>query len=177
MDATAELLRLQGYSATGLSEIVARSGAPKGSLYFHFPGGKEELAVAAMQQSGAQLRAGIEAVVNSSESLAESLGRLVDSMAAGLEQSGYQAGCPIATVTLEVAPGSEAVTACAEAVFASWLEVLQQRLVQGGMAVPDAERRALFLLSAVEGALILARATQDTAPLSAVREEMIALAG
>lgn len=175
LDATAELLRLQGYSATGLSEIVARSGAPKGSLYFHFPGGKEELAVAAMAQSGAGLRAAIAAIVNSSDDLAEALGRLVDSLAAGLEASGYEAGCPIATVTLEVAPRSEAIRACADAVFSSWLEVLQERLVCDGMLAVDAERRALLLLSAIEGALILARARQDTSPLSAVREELLAL--
>src|SRR5579862_4730019 len=54
---TAELLQRQGYAASGLNEIVARSGAPRGSLYFHFPGGKEELAVAAIDSAGAQLGA------------------------------------------------------------------------------------------------------------------------
>ena len=81
LDATAELLRLRGYSATGLSEIVARSGASRGSLYFHFPGGKEELAVAAMAQAGAELRTAVAAIVNSGDDLAESIGWLVDSLA------------------------------------------------------------------------------------------------
>src|SRR6185437_10409523 len=62
IDATAVLLRRQGYAATGLSEIVERSGAPRGSVYFHFPGGKEELAVAAMARSGEQLRGAIAAL-------------------------------------------------------------------------------------------------------------------
>ncbi len=177
LDATAELLRLQGYNATGLSEIVARSGAPKGSLYFHFPGGKEELAVAAMAQAGDQLRAAIVAIVNSSDDLAEVLGRLVDSLALGLQASDYRAGCPIATVTLEAAAGSEAVRARADAVFSSWLQALQERLVRDGMSPADAERRALLVLSAIEGALILSRARHDRSPLSAVREELLALTG
>jgi len=175
VQATAELLRRQGYNATGLNEIVARSGAPKGSLYFHFPGGKQELAVAAMSHAGDELRQAIGAIVMSSDDLGESLGRLIDALAAGLESSGYEMGCPIATVTLEVAASSEAVRATADAVFTSWLEVLQERLVAAGLTAADAERRALLMLAAIEGALILARARCDPRPLSAVREELVAL--
>jgi TetR/AcrR family transcriptional repressor of lmrAB and yxaGH operons len=173
--ATAQLLRRQGYNATGVNHIVARSGAPKGSMYFHFPGGKEELAVAAMTQAGGQLRRAIEATLASSDSLADALGRLVDSLAAGLESSGYEDGCPIATVTLEAAAGSERVRTTADAVFTSWLEVLEERLAAAGLSAPEAERRALLVLAAIEGALILARARRDVGPLAAVREELVAM--
>ena len=169
-------MRRQGYNATGLNEIVAHSGAPKGSLYFHFPGGKEELAVAAMARSGDQLRRAIEAIVTSSDDLGESLRRLVDALAIGLERSSYEAGCPIATITLEAATTSEAVRATADAVFSSWLAVLQERLVATGLNAEDAERRALLVLAALEGALILARARHDTGPLAAVRDELVAFA-
>src|SRR5277367_4918468 len=98
LDATGTLLRRQGYASTGLSEIVARSGAPKGSLYFHFPGGKEQLALAAMQRASEQLRDAIAAILASSDDLGEALARLLDALAAGLERSGYRDGCPIATV-------------------------------------------------------------------------------
>jgi TetR/AcrR family transcriptional repressor of lmrAB and yxaGH operons len=174
--ATAELLQRQGFNATGLNEIVARSGAPKGSLYFHFPGGKEELAVAAMAQAGENLRQAIEAILTSSEDLAETLGRLVDTLAAGLQRSGYELGCPIATVALEAAASSEAVRTTADAAFGSWLDVLQRRLLEAGLNAADAERRALLVLAALEGALILARARRDTGPLAAVRDELVALA-
>ena len=176
VEATAELLRRQGYNATGLNEIVARSGAPKGSLYFHFPGGKQELAVAAMSQAGDELRQAIGAIVMSSDDLGESLGRLIDALAAGLESSGYEMGCPIATVTLEVAASSEAVRATADAVFTSWLEVLQERLLAAGLTAADAERRALLVLAAIEGALILARARRDSAAaLGCCAQELVAL--
>jgi len=175
IDTTGQLLRRQGYTGTGLNEIVARSGAPKGSLYFHFPGGKEELAVAAMARAGEQLGAAITTILASTEDLGEALGGIVDALADGLEASQYRDGCPIATVTLEAAGGSEPVRDTAAAVFDAWLAALQERLVRSGLAPAAARRRALLVLSALEGALILARAQHDLAPLTAVREELVTL--
>src|ERR1700753_2620801 len=109
VSSTAKLLRRQGYAATGLNEIVARSGAPRGSLYFHFPGGKQELALAAVEHSRQQLRGAIAAVMASPGGAARTLGGLIDALAAGLEASGYRDGCPIATVTLETAAHREAL--------------------------------------------------------------------
>jgi AcrR family transcriptional regulator len=86
IEATAYLLRRQGYAATGLDEITARGGAPGGLRYFHARGGKEQLAVAAMDRAGQQLRVAIEAIVASSEDVARALARLIDVMAAGLER-------------------------------------------------------------------------------------------
>ncbi len=173
---TAKLLRRRGYAASGLNEIVAHSGAPKGSLYFHFPGGKEELAIAAMGHAGAQLRAAIAQLLASSDDLGEALARVVDVLAAGLQASGFRDGCPIATVALEAASESEPLRASAAAVFDSWLAVIAQRLRDAGLSTSAAERRALHVLAAIEGALILARARHDLVPLSAVREELRALA-
>jgi TetR/AcrR family transcriptional repressor of lmrAB and yxaGH operons len=175
IETSGRLLRRQGYNATGVNQIVADSGAPKGSLYFHFPGGKEELAVAAMELEGAQLRQAIATIVTSTDDLADALAALVDALARGLERSGFQDGCPIATVTLEAAAQSPAVRAAASAVFASWLEVLEERLLAGGLDAGAAKRRSLLALAAIEGALILARARQDLVPLLAVREELVDL--
>jgi TetR/AcrR family transcriptional repressor of lmrAB and yxaGH operons len=172
--ATGELLRRQGYAATGLNEIVARSGAPRGSLYFHFPGGKQELALAAMEQTGEQLRAAIAALMSRPGGAASSLARLIDVLAAGLEASGYRDGCPIATVTLE-ASGTEPVRLTAERVFSTWLAELESALVTDGMEPEAARRRSLMVLAAIEGALVLARARRDLAPLTAVRDELVGL--
>ncbi len=172
MAATAALLRSQGYAATGLNEIVARSGAPRGSLYFHFPGGKEQLAIAALQASGEQLRGAIAALLSGPGGPAAGLGRLLDAMASGLEASGYRDGCPIATVALETASESEPLRAAAEGVFVSWLRELERALRDAGARPATARRRALFALSAIEGGLLLARAQRDLAPLRAVRAEL-----
>jgi TetR/AcrR family transcriptional repressor of lmrAB and yxaGH operons len=177
IDTAGQLLRQQGYAGTGLNEIVTRSGAPKGSLYFHFPGGKEELALAAMRRTGEQLRAALATVLASSDDLGEALARLLDALAEGLERSGYRDGCPIATVTLELASDSEGVRRAASETFQSWLDALRERLLLAGIAPAMAERRALLVLSAIEGALMLARARRDLAPLRAVREELRTLSG
>ncbi len=172
MTATQELLRRRGYAASGLTEIVARSGAPKGSLYFHFPGGKEELAIAAMERSAGQLRDAMAAILDSSEDLEAGIGRLIEALAAGLEQSGFADGCPIATVALETTADSEPMRAAAGAAFDSWLEVLSERLVATGLDRAEAEQRALLVLAAIEGGLILARARRDVSPLLAVSSQL-----
>jgi TetR/AcrR family transcriptional regulator, lmrAB and yxaGH operons repressor len=173
---TAALLRRQGYAATGLNEIVTRSGAPKGSLYFHFPGGKEQLATAAMAHAGGELASAIANVLGSSEDLGEALAGLVDAMSAGLEASGFRDGCPIATVALEAAAQSEPIRSAAADAFGAWLEALERRLLAAGLDAQAAQRRALLILASLEGALILARARRDLAPLQAVRDELRALA-
>lgn len=173
---TQELLRRRGYAASGLTEIVARSGAPKGSLYFHFPGGKQELAIAAMERSAEQLRDAMAAILDSSEDPEEAIGRLIGALAAGLEGSGFADGCPIATVALETSSESEPMRAAAQAAFGSWVEVLTRRLTAAGVEADLAEQRALFVLAAMEGALILARARRDVAPLVAVSSQLPALA-
>jgi TetR/AcrR family transcriptional regulator, lmrAB and yxaGH operons repressor len=175
IDTTGRLLRRQGYAASGLNEIVALSGAPKGSLYFHFPGGKEELAIAAMERAGEQLRAAIASILFSSDDLGEALARLLDALAAGLEGSAYHDGCPIATVTLEAATDSDALRLSAETALRSWMAVIEERLLATGLDRDSAARRAVLVLAAIEGALILARARRDLAPLAAVRDELIEL--
>ena len=173
--ATQELLRRRGYAASGLSDIVARSGAPKGSLYFHFPGGKQELAIAAMERSATQLRDAMAAILDSSDDVGEAIGRLVDALAAGLAGSQFADGCPIATVALETASESEAMRGAAQAAFDSWLEVLQQRFTRDGLDDALAQQRALVVLAAIEGGLILARARRDVTPLLAVSSQLRAL--
>ena len=170
--ATGQLLRRQGYGATGLNEIVTASGAPKGSLYFHFPGGKEGLAVAAMTREAQMLRDAIAALLRSREDVVDAVARVIDALEVGLERSDFQDGCPLATVALEQSTRSEAVRDAAAGGFNSWLEQIEQRLLDAGFADSVAHRKAFLVLSAIEGALILARARRDVAPLAAVREEL-----
>src|ERR687898_2195200 len=99
--AAAGLFRRRGYDGTGLNEILERSGAPRGSLYFHFPGGKEELAVAAITEVGTTLGSGMEALLTSSDDAGEGIARVIDFLADDLERSDFRGGCPIAAVTLD----------------------------------------------------------------------------
>jgi len=177
LDATGMLLRRRGYAATGLAEIVELSGAPRGSLYFHFPGGKEELAVASMERAAGALAAAIRQILAGEGDTEEVLGALIDALAAGLRASGFRDGCPIATVALEAASESEPLRLAAERAFESWTTPIEERLLASGLDPAAAARRAVLVLSAIEGALILARARRDVAPLTCVREELAALLG
>jgi len=172
VDATGRLLQRQGYAASGLNEIVARSGAPRGSLYFHFPGGKQELAAAAMERGGRRLRDAITIVLAAHEDPVDGIGALIDGMAAGLLASRFRDGCPVATVALEVAAVDDTLRAAACGAFDSWLDAIGERLRAAGLDAAVAERRALLVLAALEGALILARARREISPLEAVREEL-----
>ncbi len=175
LEATGRLLRRQGYAASGLNEIVALSGAPRGSLYFHFPGGKEELAAAAMEKAGAELRVAIAAMMAARPRASQAVGDLIEALGSGLEASGYRDGCPIATVALEAAGTSEPLRLAADRVFSAWVGEIERALAAEGMSPERARPRALLMLSAIEGALLLARARRDLAPLRAVREELAAL--
>ena len=151
--ATAELLQRQGLAASGLSDILARGRAPKGSLYHHFPGGKDELARTAVDHAAAGLAGAITAVADASPDAATAVRRLGALLADGLADSGYERGCPLATVALEST--GELAAACARG-FASWEAALADAI--GG---PEAEPLATFVLSALEGALLLARTRRD----------------
>ena len=174
------LLRRQGYGGTGFNEIVARSGAPKGSLYFHFPGGKEELAAAAMQRTGEQLRAAFARRSSPRAMISGRRSRACSTRSPKVfERSDFRDGCPIATVTLEAAPATPTplsargrgdvrlVARRAAAAIARSPALREPR--------PSGARCSCF--SAIEGALILARARRDLAPLLAVREELVELSG
>jgi hypothetical protein len=114
----------------------------------------------------------LAALLRSSGDLAEAIANVIDALAAGLERSNSEHGCPLATVALERATQSEAVRYAAASGFDSWLEQIEQRLLAAGMTDAAAAKKALVLLSAIEGALILARAHRDVAPLAAVRAEL-----
>ena len=114
------LMTRQGYHATGLTEVLTESGAPKGSMYFHFPGGKEQLAAEAIQVSGERLRGLIEAAIAGASSAEDAIRMLSRGMAAGLAASDFTEGCPIATVALEASGSSDSIRVASDAVFASW---------------------------------------------------------
>jgi TetR/AcrR family transcriptional regulator, lmrAB and yxaGH operons repressor len=165
LKATAELFRRQGYDGTGLSEVLEESEAPRGSLYFHFPGGKDQLAAEAVESTGARIGRGIEALLDSSDDVGEAVGRVVDSMATDLEESGYVRGCPIAAVSLDSATTSKQVREACRRSFELWLSLLAARLRDGGWSAGDAREEAIMILATVEGALALSRASRDPEPL------------
>jgi TetR/AcrR family transcriptional repressor of lmrAB and yxaGH operons len=165
VDVTANLLQRQGFHATGLTQVIADSGAPKGSLYFHVPGGKEELACAALDDAGRQWRERLGLVIDAAPTPGDAIEAVCRALAQQLAASDYALGCPLATVALEAAATSEPVRAVCAQHYRAWEQLITDRAVAAGMAPDAAERAATAVLSAVEGALLLARVYRSEAPL------------
>jgi TetR/AcrR family transcriptional repressor of lmrAB and yxaGH operons len=166
VDATAVLLRRQGYHATGLSAIVDESGAPRGSVYFYFPGGKDELAVAAIEQAGVEWRARLEASIANAKDLGAAIDAIVKTLADDLAASNWQNGCPVAAVALE--SPSEVVRVAVEKHFEDWQRDIAAHVVAFGVPKAVAKQLATVALAATEGALLLARTQRSKQPLLAV---------
>lgn len=166
LETAAELFHTQGYHATGLNQLVAAGGAPKGSLYFHFPGGKEQLAAEALRLSGGNFRAMITQIAAAAPNAAAAVGAVIDGLIEVQLASEFQRGCPLATVALDAS--SEPIReACADG-YASWLEGLTEYFVSQRFSAAKAADLAIIVLASVEGGLLLARTRRDVAPLRAV---------
>ncbi|MGV9616323.1 TetR/AcrR family transcriptional regulator [Nocardia xishanensis] len=163
LDAAADLFHTKGYHATGLNELVSAGGAPKGSLYFHFPGGKEQLAAEALTQSSARLRDILRALLADGDT---------DAVFAALEQnllaSDFQRGCPLATVALDAAAESEPIRQACVSGFDSWRAAIEEFLRDKGLDAAYAAGLSVVTLTSLEGALLLAKTQRDVTPLRTV---------
>lgn len=165
IDAAADLFHTRGYHATGLNQLVSAGGAPKGSLYFHFPGGKEQLAAEAVAQSGRQLRDMLAAALARGD-----IDAVFDALANLLEESDFQRGCPIATVALDAASDSEKIRdACVDG-FCSWQSVIEQFLLARGIDPGRAQHLSTVALAMIEGGLLLAKTQRDVTPLRVIAD-------
>ena len=170
--AAAKLLRRHGYHGTALSDILAAAGSPRGSLYFHFPKGKEEIAVAALTLAAEDVRQAVRGAAKTSKSADEFLIRIARAMAANLERSDFSEGCPIAPTALEMAGASEPLTAAASAAFQGWEQEIAIGL-QSFRFRPEAARLlASAALSLFEGALLLARTYHRLEPMRRIEEPL-----
>jgi AcrR family transcriptional regulator len=173
VDASAELFRRQGYSATGVKQIVTEAKAPFGSLYHHFPGGKEQLGAEAISASGAVYAQLIPAVFDHAPDIVTGVRMFFAAAAEHLVETDYEDACPIATIALEVSSHSETMRlACAE-VFESWVEAGADRFAGPDLGADRARELIIAMLAALEGAFVLARASRTTTPLI-VAGEMVA---
>jgi TetR/AcrR family transcriptional regulator, lmrAB and yxaGH operons repressor len=163
--AAAKLFRQQGYHGTALHDILAAGGSPRGSLYFHFPRGKEEIGEAALTLAGEAVRRAIALAAETSESAEVFLTRIARGMASDLEKSGYQEGCPIATTALETAAQSDVLGAATRTAFQKWEAEIKRGLERFGMTPEQAELVATTVLSQLEGALLLARTYRSLEPM------------
>ncbi|WP_245883170.1 TetR/AcrR family transcriptional regulator [Streptomyces hyaluromycini] len=166
-----ELLREYGAGATSIDRVLARTGAPRGSVYHHFPGGRAQLVEEAVTRSGDHMLRRIDAAMEAEDPL-----DAVDSFFAlwreRLAESGYRVGCPIVAVAAETNDEAPQLARSAAAVFARWQEALAAHFHRHGLPQPRSTRLAAFVIAALEGAVIMSRAGRTTAPLDAAAAEM-----
>ena len=163
--AAVKLFSQRGYHGTALNDILDAGGSPRGSLYFHFPRGKEEIGEAASGLAGEAVRQVIVNAAETSDNIEDFLTSIVQTMALNLERSGYSEGCPIATVALETAAQSEILGTAARNAFQSWEQELRRGLERFGIKSGDADLVATAVLSQIEGALLLARTYRNLEPM------------
>lgn len=163
--AGARLLAARGYEATALLDVVDAAGASRGSIYFHFPGGKRELAIEALTYSTGRALDRSAAAIQYSSDTAEVIRRTADALADGLERSEFEMGCPVATVALETANSDEAIRSLTVAFFSKWRSLYVGSLLRDGFDPDRAQRLATLIVAVIEGGLMLARAARSTEPL------------
>ena len=175
LDASAELFRRQGLTGTGIKQILAQAEAPFGSLYHHFPGGKDELAAETITRAGEFYGRLVAGKIAEQPDLVSGIRAAFVGAGETLVSTDYADACPVETVALEVASTNEPLRLATAEVFESWLGGLAARLARDGIAPQEARALALTILSALEGAFVLARATRSTAALDACADAMASL--
>ena len=165
------LFREQGYSATGFRDVIAHSGAPRGSIYHHFPGGKAQLAQEAVAWAADAIAARLDEALASERDAEGVLRAFLTPWREVLERSDFRAGCPLVAITVET-DAPPALTAAVAEAFAGWQELLAARLRAAHIPAPRAASLATLTVAAIEGAVLLCRARRDTAPLDAVASEL-----
>lgn len=163
-----ELIQTHGYAGTGLNAVLAHSGAPKGSLYFHFPEGKEQLGERAVGLAADQFEALIAGALTSARPQ-QSAGRVVESVVAllcdFLEANDFTVGCPVSVVALEMGGESDRLRTACEQAYDRWIAPVNDFLVARGHDRRSARSTASSVVSMVEGAMIVARTRKDVQPL------------
>jgi AcrR family transcriptional regulator len=179
VDSAVILLAKNGLDGTSFTEVLTAAGAPRGSIYHHFPGGKDELIAAAVEVAGARAMALLSSF--SGRGPVEIVDGFFAMWRAVLDRSQFSAGCSVLAVTVAGSHGSsadsDALLRAAGRVFRGWQATLAAVLADGGVPAASAGSFAMLLIAASEGAVALSRAEQSYAPFDAVHAELRAQAG
>lgn len=161
------LMRERGVEATSFTEVIERSGAPRGSIYHHFPGGKAQLVEAATRYAGEFTAAGLVSSLGSDDPV-DAVHAFTSGWTKLLEQSDFGAGCPVMAAALEGSPGVREAAADA---FRRWEQLVAEALEQHTTAGRARSLATLFVAS-IEGAVVIARAQRSSEPVRRVAREL-----
>jgi TetR/AcrR family transcriptional regulator, lmrAB and yxaGH operons repressor len=168
--AARQLIRERGYHATAISDVLERSGAPRGSVYFHFPGGKPQLAMEAAESHAHEQVQHIDRAAGQADSAAGFVEAYLDLAREGMVNSDYSRGCGIAPLVTEAAQQESAeIGDVSRHGFSVMTDRLAFHLVDFGLDSASARLLADAIMAGVEGALVTSRALRSPSPFEAVR--------
>ncbi|AOF87086.1 bacterial regulatory s, tetR family protein [Hydrogenophaga sp. RAC07] len=173
--AMTDALRRRGLHGIGLTELLAQAGAPKGVLYHHFPGGKTELAVAAIDDVVARMLRGLDTLLAAKADPIDATRRWMAGATVRLSETGFESGCPLATVALETTPDDPALREALARAFATLRERIALALEQHGEPQARARGIAALIVATYEGGLLQARVAQSTEPITQATDTLLSL--
>jgi TetR/AcrR family transcriptional regulator, lmrAB and yxaGH operons repressor len=171
ISATGRLLRRQGYAATGLNQVMTEADAPKGSMYFHFPGGKEELAAAAVDRFAGRITAKMTDLL-ARRSVADAIAGFFDSYIEYFERTDYRDGCVVATVALDEAGTHELLADAAKTALRTWVDLLADALESEGRTPEAAHALATLIIATLEGTVVMSKAQRSVEPFASARDAL-----
>jgi len=170
--AARRLFREHGYMGTALSDVITESGAPRGSMYFHFPGGKEELAAEVALAHAADAMAHINRVAGATETAAEFIAAFLSRFRDEIVSSGYREGCAVAPIIIESTPASAPLSDVTRRGFEDLITALAARLEEKGIPHQRSASLATSIVTSMEGALIMCRVLRSPAPFDTAIEAL-----
>lgn len=172
IETTARLLQHRGYYGTSLNDILETSGAPRGSLYFHFPGGKDQLVLEATRAAVEEATHAMRESLAVAKTPAEGVRAFVEAAAGLMRRTDYTFGCPVAPVILDATGDLPELAEVCRKAFEDWVGMLQVAFASAGIPKARAHSLAILVESSIEGLLLIARAYRDCGPLMIVAAEL-----
>lgn len=173
--AMTDALRRRGLHGIGLTELLQAAGAPKGVLYHHFPGGKTELAIAAIDHVVERMTSGLDQLLATTPDPLVAMRQWIRSATERLQRTGFESGCPLATVALESTPDDKALREALARAFARVRDRIALALQVAGLPAERADGVAALIVAAYEGGLLQARVAHSIEPVQRITDTLLAL--
>ena len=172
LETASRLFQLQGYHATGLNQIIKESGSPKGSLYYYFPKGKEELAIHAVQYTNKYVQVQIKESLNKSSDAAQAIQYFIEELSKQFEHEESIAGMPVGLLAGETALINEPLREVCYAAFQDWEKLFREKMIESGFQEKQAGELAVVITCMIEGGILRSLTEKTSAPLQQIQQQI-----
>ena len=166
----AEVMRERGAAGVTIDEVLARSGAPRGSVYYHFPEGRNQILAEALRWAGESIAESIDAAAERGALLL--VRGFTEFWERTLQESDYGAGCPVVAAAIGCASDEAELATIASEIFGRWRDALTRAFIADDFDAAEAESLAVTCIASLEGAVVLCRSIRNAEPLRQVASQM-----